>query len=581
MKISEIKLNKRHLFALFVLFWIGLGILGLLLSMLGIFYKTFLLIYFTLFGLLLLYLFFSNIKAVKFTWHFSFVLIISLVAIFVFSYFTVPTIFSGRDQGSLSEAAIRLSQNHNLEFYFTAEKSFFGIYGVGKALNFPGFNYTQDGNLKTNFPLGYISWLAIFFLFFGLKGFIVANGLSFLIFILSFYLMARFFLKPHPSLIVVTLILTSFIFSWFFKFTLSENLALALLWFSIYEFILFLKNKERFFLLASLLSMGLLIFVRIEALAFFVLMVIILFFQYKNWKNLSLAVGRKIILIAGGTILLYLISLIINKEFYVVLIKAAIKPFVETGANPATIGIFSSFFYVGHVFISYALFNFLLLGIIGIIFIFQRKQWESLIPFLIISPTFIYLVLPNISPDNPWMLRRFLFAIIPACIFYTVYILDGLSKKGIYFYLLSLSLLFVNLSVFIPFLSFSPNKNLLSQIEILSEKFDNSDLILIDREATGDGWSMMTGPMNFLYGKQAVYFFNPKDLDRINLTEFKHIYFIIPDKNIDFYKKSELYSRLKIKESYTINNNILDTSNRFDLPVKRDIITTGKIYLLK
>jgi hypothetical protein len=581
MKMPEIKLNNYQLFTLFVIFWIGLGILGLLLTMAGIFFKAFFLVYFGLFGLLFLYLFFLNIKAIKFTWHFSAVLMISLIAIFAFSYFTTPTIFSGRDQGSLSETAIRLSQNHKLESSFLAEKSFFNIYGAGKALNFPGFNYTTDGSLKTSFPLGYSSWLAIFYSFFGLAGFIVANALSFLIFILSFYLMSRVFLKPSSSLVLVVLTLTSFVFSWFFKFTLSENLALALLWFSIYEFILFFKNKERFFFLASLLSMGFLAFIRIEAVAFFVLMIAILFFKYKNWKNLSSVIGQKIILIMSGIILIYLINLVINKEFYIILIKAAIKPFVETRSDPAVISNFSSIFYVSHVFFSYALFNFLLFGIIGIIYIFQQKQWKLLAPFLIISPTFLYLFIPNISPDNPWMLRRFLFAVIPTCIFYTICLLDSLFKKRFYFYLTSFLLLFVNLSIFIPYLSFSPNKNLLPQVKVLSEKFNDSDLILIDREATGDAWSMMTGPMNFLYNKQAVYFFNPEDLNKLDLTKFNRVYFIIPDKNIDFYKKFGLYSRLAVKEDYVIKNNVLDTSNQFDLPGKRDIIITGKIYFLK
>jgi hypothetical protein len=130
-------------------------------------------------------------------------------------------------------------------------------------------------------------------------------------------------------------------------------------------------------------------------------------------------------------------------------------------------------------------------------------------------------------------------------------------------------------------LSFSSNKNLLPQVKVLSEKFNNSDLILIDREATGDAWSMMTGPMNFLYNKQAVYFFNPEDLNKLDLTKFNRVYFIIPDKNIDFYKKFGLYSRLAVKEDYVIKNNVLDTSNQFDLPGKRDIIITGKIYFLK
>lgn len=580
MKMPEIKLNKDHIFSLFTMFWIGLGILGLFLAILGIFYKTILFVYLIIFGLLFLCLFFSNIKVIKIKWPFLIVLTVSLLAIFVFSHFTTPTIFSGRDQGSLSGAAIYLSQNHRLDFSFEAEKSFFDIYGTGKALNFPGFNYLSDGSLKTSFPLGYVSWLAIFYSLFGLNGFIVANGLTFLIFILSFYLMARIFLKSGSAVTLILLILTSFVFSWFFKFTLSENLALGFLWFSIYEFILFLKNEERFFLVAAFLSMGLLTFARIEALAFFFMMIVALFFKYKNWKKILSAVGWKTISVAGGIATIYLISLWINKEFFVILAKAVLKPFFEIGSDlPKTRDAFS-FFYVSHIFIVYALFNFLILGIAGIIYAFRQKKWELLVPFLIVLPTFVYLFLPNISADSPWMLRRFLFAVIPICIFYTIWILDVFLIKSFYFYAVSAALLFANLTVFMPYLNFSPNQNLLSQTKSLSEKFNDSDLILIDKDATGDQWSMLAGPLNFLYGKQAVYFFNPEDIKKINSNKFSEIYFIIPDKNIALYEKVGLFERLSIASDYTIKNNVLDISNCFELPEKRDIMIIGKIYLL-
>src|SRR3972149_2208976 len=43
-------------------------------------------------------------------------------------YFSEPTIFSGRDQGSLSEAAFHLTQNSQLAFSTKASQSFFQIY---------------------------------------------------------------------------------------------------------------------------------------------------------------------------------------------------------------------------------------------------------------------------------------------------------------------------------------------------------------------------------------------------------------------------------------------------------------------
>jgi len=60
-----------------------------------------------------------------------------------FSFYVTPTVFSGRDQGSFSQAAIRLAENRKLEFSDPASREFFKIYGPGKALNYPGFYYPE------------------------------------------------------------------------------------------------------------------------------------------------------------------------------------------------------------------------------------------------------------------------------------------------------------------------------------------------------------------------------------------------------------------------------------------------------
>ena len=112
-----------------------------------------------------------------------FISLISLLFIIFLSFSTEPTVFSGRDQGSFSEAAVRLSQNHQLEFETLVSQEFFKIYGQGTALNFPGFSYTADGKLITHFSIGYIAWLAVFYSLFGLSGLAIANGVLFFIFL--------------------------------------------------------------------------------------------------------------------------------------------------------------------------------------------------------------------------------------------------------------------------------------------------------------------------------------------------------------------------------------------------------------
>ena len=597
LKIPEVNLDRHQLFTIFGLFWIGLGWLGLALALLGIFYNIFLATYLFLGGISLVYLIAFNRAKIEINHRFFLVFFLSLLSIFIFSYYTVPTIFSGRDQGTLSESAIQLAQNHRLTFSFPAEKEFFQIYGPGPALNFPGFNYTPKGELMTQFPLGYVSWLAVFYSLAGLNGFVIANSVTFLIFIFSFYLVARYYLRAQSALAALFLILTSFIFSWFFKFTLSENLALMLTWFGLYEFVLFTHNKKRFYLLASITAFSILVFTRVEALGFLAIIIAILLIKYKDWKYLLFVViGKKLLLLFGSFILLYFFNLVLDTQSYMLMLKGILSPFISLGSGlkdyslPASVSILETTAYVIKILFAYAIFNFILFGIIGFVYLLKHRRFEIIMPFLIILPTFVYLIHPSISSDHPWMLRRFVFSIVPISILYTVWFLDWFFKKRIYFHIFIFLMLATNLLISIPYLTISPNKDLLPQIKEISGNFKDSDLILVDRDATGDGWSMMTGPLNFLYGKQAVYFFNPKDLDKLDREKFSSVYFIIPDDKLDFYKSSGLFERLAAIKSYEIKTDMLDivTGEKQEiygaaikLPENKKVVVYGKIYLLK
>jgi hypothetical protein len=598
------ELNKYQLFTWFVLFWVGLGWLALILTLFGIFHTSILAVYVLSGAAVLVYLVAFNKSKIEFSHRFFIVFLLTLLAIFIFAFYTTPTIFSGRDQGSLSEAAIQLSQNHKLEFSFPAEKEFFKIYGSGQALNFPGFNYTTSGNLVTQFPLGYTSWLAAFYSVFGLNGFAIANAITFFIFLFSFYLLTRYYLRPSSSIVAFLLVITCFIFSWFFKFTLSENLALGLLWFGIYEFILFTQHRVeetdidekkghgRFYLLASFLSLGLLSFARIEATAFLAVIILILLIKYRDWKYLiKVVIGHKLLYVLGVMIMVYIFNIAIDSQAYLNILKGLVGPFISYGNNLAQqTGFLAALFYSIKILMAYGLFVFVVFGIVGVFYLYKKKKFEILVPFLIILPNFIYLINPNVSPDHPWMLRRFIFGIIPVTILYTVWFLDWFVKKRFVFYLLSVLLIFTNLLVFIPYLTVSPNKGLLPQVKEISDNFTDSDLILVDQLATGDGWSMMTGPLNFLYGKQAVYFFNPKDISKIDVSKFRNVYLIIPNNSLALYAKSGLTNHLVPIKKFEINNDILDAGliNKTEayklpiiLPTVQKVTIDGKIYIYR
>jgi len=586
----------KKIFSCFAACFLGVAFFSLILAIAGIFYDFLIIGYFFLVSVFFIYHFSrknNQIKLKDIDKTFVLVAFLTLIAIFVFSFYTVPTIFSGRDQGSLSEAAIRLAENHKLPFSTPASEEFFKIYGPGKALNFPGFSYTENGQLITQFPPGYVSWMAVFYSLFGLSGFIIANAISFFIFSLSFYSLSELYTQKRIALAAFLLMLTSFVFSWFFKFTLSENLALALLWFSLWQFSLFLKSKQKEALFLSFSSILLLTFVRIEAVFFLAIMLFILAYRTKNVREFfgSMLKDKKNALVFALVFLFHVAYLLVNKHFYLNLAKGIISSFINLSPQEGeSVDSFFSVFYVLEIFFAYALAVYVTLALIAFFHFLYRKKYSSLIPFFIVLPSFFYLIHPSISIDHPWMLRRFLFSVIPISIFYAVWYLDAVFRKKILLYISIFFLFFANLLVFIPYLNVREHENLLEETKILSENFGDNDLILIDRLATADGWAMISGPMATLFQKQAVYFFNPKDAERIDMQKFSHVYLIIPDVSVSLYKDATFFEKMKPVKDYTIKDSALTVQEEnkknirlfsIELPYRQETITYGKIYEMR
>ncbi len=587
------KINDIDLFSSFGIILVSFGWMAVFLAVLSLFTKGFLVGASLIAVVTLGYAIFLFQRHSRPSLDFSLVLIFSLFAVMLFSHFTVPTVFSGRDQGSLSNAAISLSENHSLKSSFPAEKQFFQIYGPGQALNFPGFYYTKDGSLISQFSLGYVAWLAAFFTLFGLSGLIVANAFSFFLFLLSFYVVSRNYLEKKAALIAFLLVGTSFVFSWFFKFTLTENLALGLLWFGLAQFLLFWEKETRINLFACILSFGLLLFVRIEALAFLSVIALLFFLKYKHKKQQfkKIFIQKEIIILFILIFIAFISSLFLNSAFYVTIAKGFLSSlsFYKHNFSGSSLP-FSGTIYLLRVFSLYAILTYIALAIIALGYFLKKKNYPILLPFFILLPTFIYLLNPSISLDHPWMLRRYLFAVIPVSILYSIIFLKDFLKKNILFYVFSGFLLLTNLLIFFPFLGVKENPTLLSQIENISLDFQADDLILVDRNATGNPWAMMAGPLNVIFGKQAVYFFNPDDLKKIDLTQFKKVYLIIPDNNLDAYEKSELLKNVIIVKSYSLENFALNEIDRTKKELYKTPVTFppylknytyGKIYLLK
>ncbi|MEI7620962.1 MAG: hypothetical protein WCJ51_00340 [Candidatus Moraniibacteriota bacterium] len=569
MQHQPISKNDYHLFGLKSLLWLLFGWTGFLLTLVGFFHAWLVWGIFFAGMLFLVRYFLKNKSSLLPSTELLVVSITLLLVVIGLSFFTTPTIFSGRDQGSISEAAIRLAQNHTLNFSTPASQTFSQIHGEGRALNFPGFFYTAKGGLVTQFPLVYTAWLASFYGIFGLVGLTIANAVALLWFLFSFYFLARLFMPARSSAIGLFFAVTSLLTFWLPKYTLSENLALPLLWLGIFGLLSFLKEQTKLNLALLFASLILLIFTRIEGIAFFLTSLAILFYHQEAKSYLKKLWGKKFIGVLLFLLFVVLANFFWETNFYKEIIKAILP--TTTAPLDASAQITAEAlpsFYLSKIFGLYGMLGFFILSTVACVLYALRRKFTKLIPFLIIAPTLLYFFDSHISPDHPWMLRRFAFSLLPAAIFYCTlligdfdqYLVAGKKNQLLRIFPIALAslLILTNMPAFWHLAFLAENQPLLEQTRQLSKHFSDKDLILVDRLATGDGWSMLTGPLNFLEGKNAVYFFNLNDLSKLNTKKFESVYLLTPTNRNGFYLNSAIGSFLTPVDKFTLTTSRLN-----------------------
>ncbi|NTW13581.1 MAG: hypothetical protein HGA31_00930 [Candidatus Moranbacteria bacterium] len=444
-----------------------------------------------------------------------------------------PSVFSGRDQGSIAEAAIELAHNGTLHFSSPAVTTFSDIYGPGKALNFPGFYYDDNGKLTTQFPIGSISFLATFVSLFGITGLLVANGVLLIASLSTLYVLVRTLANERYAVGTFFAGALSFLPLWFSKFTLSENLSLFLFLFLSLTLVRFLRKPDSATFFVSFFLAIFFAATRFEGLFSLAVSIVILFLtpsgrKFSEKDRLMRRIVPVIILIAA-----LFINVFSSTPMYRSIGKALLQDGFATEHPIGTNG-FASTVALWNLFIPYGLFLPFVLGIISLVLLLFRKRFLALIPAMLAIPTFLFLIDPTITPDHPWMLRRFLFSLWPT-FFVSVpvasylFIKDNKSRviRSLPIALFVLIVIF-SLPATTRSFSVSENRGLINETSTLTRRFGNRDLLLIDREATGDPYTIPAGPIRFLYGKNAAYFFNPSDYEKIPKDRYDHIYLLTP-----------------------------------------------------
>jgi hypothetical protein len=493
---------------------------------------------------------------------------ISLLISFATCYFATPTIFGGRDQGSISTAAINLSKNHSLKFSTPASTDLFQKYGPGRALNFPGFDYTKDGQMISRFPVAFTSYLASAFDLLGLKGIQYANLIPLFLFLTIFWLILREFFSKGVSFLGFFLAASFFPFLWFAKYTLTETYMLFLVWTGIYFLIrtaraggsTSIREVEPPYLYITLAAFGLSALTRIEGIVFFLLAsAYILLLQKKKIIETSKKFNKYILIF---TLFLIVIYIYLNFPALIDSAKNLAKAFLPNSAKESAPSP-NLYSYIARIFFNYNVLAYLVLGLAGLFWLAKniRKNWikSEFIPILITFPAFFYLLTPQITLDDPWFLRRFVFAVFPTLLIYSIYFINKFFYHKIFLYFTLVVLITANGVISGRFFTLSENRALFPQIEKISQKFGSDDLILVDRLATGSGFSLASEPLRTIYNKNAIYFFNAEDLKYINQDRYKNIYLIAPPAE----EKSWYADLIKDKkmELQIMANNFLEPSN--------------------
>lgn len=503
--------------------------------------------------------------------------------------FTTPTLLSGRDQGAISEAAIRLSERTVLTYRTPATDTFFDIYGAGRALNFPGFAYTDKGDVITQFPLVYTSFLAGFHSLFGIAGLTIANGLLLFLFLITFFQLLRLFVKPWYASLGSLLGGLTFLPLWFSQFTLTENLAVYLFTLICYSLIRFLSEPKYTTYLTLFLASSLLVFTRIEGYVFFIILFLFLLTQSRARKLFATYRFKTLVVPGLFFLFIFLRNFFINLPYYKTIGRALEKFLTGFGSNilssdnGSTLG---GQFPVGGVLILYGVLPLFLCGILGYFILWRQKNWKAFIPLLIALPTLMYLFLPNITLDHPWMLRRYYFTLYPLFLFSTVVGLSSLIEKSrqarTLFVLLIIALIGFSIPAEFALQKAREDKTMLPQIEKFAQGFSPESLILIDRNTTGSGYALPTAPLSMFYQRQAVYFFNPEDITQIDFKRFDHVYLVAPESELPRYVE-KFGERMIYQGSYTftrtglVERTLID-NNDFSFPEKRIFETKNLIF---
>jgi hypothetical protein len=409
------------------------------------------------------------------------VVIISLILIFY-----PHDSFGGADQSIYSNLAVHLVNHSSFEI---------PIY-----LNNLPSNYAEEARVLYQ---GYPIWLGIQDVLFGDYWMLRSNVIIITLGLFSLFLVGVLVKGRTVGLATLLLFSSSMPFLWFSRETMTENLSLFLLWSVLLYLLLFLKTKNFIYLIQVFACSWMFGLTRFEGFLF----QFVLLFVLPSLFILMRIEFKRILLVTIICFLEIISNIYMVKDVFIPIFFEKVVPIVATTIKQDVLSIIPnnvpdnvypqtnsekdvSLYEKLPVFIfnMMAKYNFVLvifpIFLVTIWFLIRiRTPDESkkffFVILILLLPEYYKLISPNISLTQPWLYRRYVYALLPFGYMSLLLFLDRLKNKKLLVIILG-SLLLINVYLSSPILYLKNNWGLMDKMREITKDISQKDLVLID-----------------------------------------------------------------------------------------------------
>lgn len=482
--------------------------------------------------------------------------------------------FGGRDEANYMNAAVHLANTASLDY---------PLY-----LNNLVDNFVES--IRT-VPPAYVVWLAIQLRFLGIQVLLRGNILIIILGLSALFLTSSFIGKKRVALLTVILFSSCMPFLWFSRETMSENLSLFLLWSLILFLFIFLRTKRLIYISITFLCSWLFALTRIEGffiqlLLCFIIPIILYLYRVANLKRIFIVVLVYFFLVISNIIIVknsyfpFLKEIVSAVKYSTIKNIKSILPEKEiltfklpqTELNKAYSDELGNKFIL---FYSLMLAKYNLLIIILSIFLaiplfslrynkIKNSVKYFFIILLIIFPEFLKLIGLNVTLDQPWLYRRYLYALLPLGYLSFSFLINELKNKKLLIILFS-SFFIINFILSYPILFLKNNWMLINKLNDITKDISRNDFVIIRDRPFG-----YYSPISFLIINKGI---------RSSVSSILRLHDFFPNKNT--------FNGVSYNKIFLLSANDKDSYPSFKIASRKlvdveynQIIPSCQLYLL-